>query len=229
MNHKVTAIIAQKRNRLRVNVYLDGSYAFALTRLVVAWLEVGSEIDDEKISRLLADDAREMAYQQALKYLGYRPRTESEVRQNLQDHEIPEEVVEATILRLQQGGLLDDQHFAQTWVENRNEFRPRGGRALAYELHRRGVSDQVIEQTLTGLDEEELAYQAALKYSRKISHLSWQDFRQKMYGFLARRGFNYEVSNSVSARAWEQIHPASSNDHLSKTSGLDDLSDISSQ
>ena len=206
MNHKITALRLQKRNRQRVNVYLDGEFAFGLARIVAAWLQSGQEISDEKIAQLKKEDAREVAYQQILKLLHYRPRTESEMIQNLRKHKVDEEIISEVMDRLKQNGLVDDTRFAQAWVENRNDLRPRSRRALAYELRQRGVDSQVIEQSIEQLDDEALAYQAALQQARKLKKLDWQDFRQKMLGFLARRGFNYEVSAPVVSRVWAEQH-----------------------
>jgi len=206
MEHTITALTAQKRNHQRVNVYLDGEFAFGLSRLVAAWLRVGQTIGDEKIEQLKAEDGREVAYQQAIKYLAYRPRSQAEVRQHLESQDLPPEAIQEALVRLERNGLLNDRQFAQTWIENRSEFRPRGRRALAFELRRLGVSPQVIESSLEGIDENELAYQAGLKQVRKYQRLEWQDFRQKMIAFLARRGFSYEVSNPVAARLWAEQH-----------------------
>jgi regulatory protein len=214
MNYKITALKLQKRNRQRVNVYLDGEYAFGLARIVAAWLSVGQEIDDEKIAQLKHEDEREVAYQRAIKFLNYRPRTLLEIRQNLQKHDIPEEIIVYVLDRLQQAGLINDQHFAENWVENRSELRPRSRHALSFELKQRGIDPQVIEQTLEEIDDEELAYQAALKQARKYKNLEWIDFRRKMYGFLARRGFNYEVSSQATARVWARDHSRQQTDDI---------------
>lgn len=208
MAHKLTALTAQKHNPQRVNVYLDGEFAFGLARIVAAWLEIGQELSDEKIAQLQAEDGRETAYQRALKLLNYRIRSESEVRKNLKEHEIAEEDIEHVIERLKRSGLLNDQAFAQAWVENRSEMRPRSRRALAYELSRRGVDSQVIEQSLEGVDEEGLAYQAAQKRSRKLHSTDWNDFRTKMYRFLAQRGFQYDTIREVTARTWAEMTDA---------------------
>jgi len=213
MNHKITALSVQKRNHQRVNVFLDDEFAFGLTRFVAAWLEVGQEINDEKITQLRDEDAREAAYQQAIKFISYRPRTETEIRRNLAQHQVPEELVNDTLERLRQAGLVNDEVFAQEWVENRNDLRPRSRRALAYELKQKGIDPQIIEQSLEEINDEPLAYQAAFRHANKLRNLEWQDFRQKMYAFLARRGFNYEVSQPVVARVWGEIH-ANSNDNL---------------
>jgi len=206
MNYRITALSVQKRNRERVNVYLDGEFAFGLARIVAAWLQVGQEIDDEKIAQLRGEDALEVAYQQALKQLNYRPRTEAELLRHLKKHEVSEEHIEVVFERLRRNGLVDDARFAQTWVENRTELRPRSRRALSYELRQRGVDRETIEQSLEAIDDEALAYQAAQNQARKLGGLEWQDFRHKLLGFLARRGFNYEASAPAVARVWAELH-----------------------
>jgi len=204
MNHKITALTLQKRNRQRVNVYLDGEFAFGLSRFVAAWLEVGQEISDEKIAELRSQDAREVALQRALKYLDYRPRTEAEIRKHLSDKEVEEEIIDEVVKRLRRNNLVDDARFAENWVENRSEFRPRGKRALAYELRQRGIDRKAIDQVLEDVDEDQLAYQAALKQYRKYRRFDWPDFRKKMFGFLARRGFNYAASAEAIERVWKE-------------------------
>jgi regulatory protein len=206
MNHKITALTLQKRNRQRVNVSLDGEYAFGLARIVAAWLQVGQEISDEKIAQLQIEDAREVAYQRALQFAQFRPRSETEIRQNLQRHAVTSENIDHTIARMRQSGLLNDAAFAQIWVENRNDLRPRSRRALTFELQRRGVDRQLIEETLLEVDDEALAYQAARQRAGRLKDLEWKDFRLKMFRFLAQRGFDYQVSSSVIARVWEETH-----------------------
>lgn len=203
---RITALTLQKRNRQRVNVFLDGEYAFGLARIVAAWLEVGQELSEEKITQLQAEDAREVAYQQALRLIQYRPRSENEIRQLLRRKATPEECVEAAIERLKRSGLINDTGFAQTWVENRAELRPRSRRALAFELSQRGINAQVIEQSLTAIDDDEMAYQAAQRAMRKHKDLEWNDFRQKLYRHLAQRGFNYHSSAQAISRVWQEMH-----------------------
>jgi regulatory protein len=207
MNHKITSLSLQKRNHQRVNVYLDGEFAFGLARIVAAWLKEGQEISDEKIEQLQAEDAREVAYQRAINYLKYRPRSEAELCQDLKKHNVSAEIISSTLERLRLGGLVNDEHFAHLWVENRSELHPRSRLAIAYELKKRGIDRQVIEQSLEPLDDEELAYQAGLKQARKFDRLEWLEFRKKLYGYLARRGFNYEACEAAVKRIWAEIHP----------------------
>ena len=202
---KITALVVQKRNPNRVNVHLDGEYAFGLARIVAVWLRVGQELDEEKLKRLQVEDARERAVQQALLFLSYRARSESEIRQNLRKHEMPEEVIEETLARLRQDGLANDGQFAQAWVENRSTFRPRSRRMLAMELRQKGLNDEAVSSALEDVDDEPLAYEAAKKRAPRLKALEWADFRKKLSEFLARRGFSYSVIAPVVTRIWNEV------------------------
>jgi regulatory protein len=203
---KITAIEAQKTRPNRVNIHLDGDFAFGLARIVAAWLSVGQELSDEKIEQLQAEDARERAFQQAMLFLSYRARSESEIRKNLRKHEIPEAVIEQTIERLRQDGLANDTEFASAWVENRNTFRPRSRRLLAMELRQKGLDDEAIRSAVENVDEEASAYEAAQKRAARFKGLEWNDFRRKLSDFLARRGFSYSVVAPLVARIWNEAH-----------------------
>lgn len=204
MSYTVTALKVQKRNKQRVNVFLDGEFAFGLSRIVVAWLRVGQELTEEEIAALKAKENYEAAFQQALKFLNYRQRSEAEVRRNLEEHQFIEEVILETIERLRRSGLLDDKRFAQNWVENRSEFRPRSRRALLFELRQRGLTEESIDEALEAIDDDELAYQAALKQARKLREADWPVFRNKIANFLVRRGFNYQSISNAVKRVWEE-------------------------
>jgi len=209
MNRRISAVTLQQKNPQRMNIYLDGGYAFGLSRIVAAWLEVGQELSEEKVASLLAEDAIEVAYQKALHFLGYRPRSSAEVRQNLTKRGISDDLVEQTVTRLQQAGLVNDQEFASAWVENRNTFQPRSRSALRMELHRKGLNDEVIQPVLDEqVEEPALARVAARKYARRLAGLEWPEFRRKLGGFLARRGFSYDTLTPVVSEIWKESRMA---------------------
>jgi len=208
---KITAIEVQQRSPNRVNIYLDGEYAFGLARIVAAWLKVSQELDEKKIEQLQAEDAGERALQQAMLFLSYRARSESEIRQNLRKHEIPEAVIDQTLERLRQDGLANDNQFAASWVENRSMFRPRSRRMLAMELRQKGLDDESTQSALQGVDDEALAYEAAQKRAARYKDLQWNDFRKKLSDFLARRGFSYSVTSTVVTRIWNETHAREKN------------------
>ena len=192
-----------------MNVYLDGEFAFGLSVIVAAWLQVGQVLDETRIASLQRDEESETAFQKALHFLSYRPRSSEEVRRNLAKRGISEPLVEATLSRLQTAGLVNDQEFARAWVENRNAFRPRSRLALRTELRAKGLSDDVLQPVLDEqVDESALAFEAARKYVRRLAGCEWPQFRQKLGGFLARRGFSYSVLSPVVSEVWKEFRTA---------------------
>ena len=199
----ITALVVQKRNKERVNVYLDGEFAFGLAMIEALKLHKGQKLSDEDIARLKALDEIEKAHERALNYLSYRPRSVDEVRRNLLE-KYPETAVEAVIERLERAGLLNDQEFARFWVENRDRFKPRSERALRYELRQKGISDADIDLALEALDEEDAARRAAEDRARRYRNADEETFRKRMSDFLARRGFSYGIIRDVVDQLWTQ-------------------------
>ena len=215
MIRRITAIEPQQKNPQRLNIYLDGEFAFGLSRILAAWLTEGQELGEEKIATLQAEDSLEISYQKALHYLGYRPRSSAEIRQNLLKRGTSVDLVEKTITRLQEGGLVNDQEFARTWIENRNTFQPRSKSALRMELHRKGLGDDTLQPVLDELvDDQPLALEAGRKYSHRLSGLAWPEFRMKLSGFLARRGFSYGILAPIVSEIWKESRMADSGETL---------------
>jgi regulatory protein len=201
----ITAIKVQKRNPQRVAIYLDGEFAFGLARIVAAWLNVGKALSDEDILKFKEQDTLEVAYQKALHFISYRPRATAEVQKKLVEKGFSEPDVVETLERLQRNGLLNDAQFAQAWVENRMAFRPRSRRVMAFELRRKGLVDETIDQALgEQVDEESLAYEAGRRQARRLAGLERREFRTKLGAFLGRRGFSYDVVRPVVDRLWAE-------------------------
>jgi regulatory protein len=201
---KVTALRVQARNKSRVNVYLDGKYAFGVAKIVAARLAIGQELDEPAIARLKGADDVEQAYERALKFLAPRPRSESEVRRRLKQHEIEPELIDAVVERLRRAALLDDQAFAAYWVENRAAFRPRSKRVLRAELKQKGLSDDAVRSALAETDDAGAAYTLAAQRARRLAGLARIEYRRKLGDFLARRGFSFDVIEPVVDRLWNE-------------------------
>jgi regulatory protein len=201
----ITALKPQKKNRERVNVYLDGRYTFSLTAIEAATLRRGQFLSDQEIEDLLERDSFQKAYDRALRFLSYRPRSEGEMRRYLQGKRVSPAIEAEVVERLTLAGLLDDQAFASYWVENRESFKPRGRHALRYELRQKGLSEEFIALALEDIDEEDSAYRALINRARRIAPLDRGAFRKKLGSFLRRRGFSYEAINAVLERAWQEM------------------------
>jgi regulatory protein len=191
----ITALQSQRHNRERVNVYLDGEYAFGLAAIEAARLRRGQVLSDAEITALKALDQRHQAFEQAVRFLRYRPRSRAEMEHYLRRKHVTEDVLCDVLNRLEQASYLDDEAFAQYWVENRQRFRPCSQRALNYELHQKGVDHQIIASALSEQDDEAAAWQAIESRLPRWSTLSVDELQRKVVGFLSRRGFGYETIN----------------------------------
>lgn len=213
----ITALRFQQRTADRVNVYLDGQFAFSLPAVDAAGLRVGQFLDDTTIAQLQATDRRQKAYDRAVRYLSFRPRSVAEVRRYLAKTEDDPEVIAAVISRLTENGYLDDSEFARFWVENRQRFRPRGSAALRQELRQHGVDSETIAAALADMDPSEAAYQAGLGQAMKLANLAHTDpvlCRRKLSEFLLRRGFDHETVQETVSRLMTELRAESPEDIL---------------
>ncbi len=197
MAGKITALEAQKRARERVNVYLDGEFAFGLSLALAMSLKVGDVLTDEDIARLQAADAVERAREYALTLLDHRPRSEAELRGRLKQKGFADSAIDAVIERLRQVGLVDDLAFARFWAEQRQRAHERGRALLRAELRLKGIPDAIIEQVCADYDETEALRQAAREQLYKLRHVPEAEQRQRLVARLMRRGFSYTAINDL--------------------------------
>jgi len=161
-------------------------------------LKVGDEIDPQEVRRT---DLSVSLLEKALNWLTLRPRSKKEIRDYLMKKtkslktggSLREEVME----KLGELKLIDDEKFALWWLEQRQQFRPKGRWVLSGELRQKGVDrqliDQILDETLNEGDELELAAKVLAKRGGRFSKLALREKKQKFYNLLARRGFGSEV------------------------------------
>lgn len=205
MMRTITAIEAQKRRRDRVNVFLDGGFAFSLGIEVVGerGLHSGQALTDSQIEELERADLFQKCLNAALRFLSYRPRSEAEIRTRLR-RGFEGETIDRVLLQLKARGMIDDAAFAQFWREDRESFSPRSRRLLKLELRRKGVDLELVGAVLEGIDEEESAYRAAQRRVRLLAREDHDTFKRKLGPFLRRRGFSYEVISRAIERLWQE-------------------------
>jgi regulatory protein len=206
----ITALRA-KDGKKQVSVFIDGSFSFAISDEVAATagLKVGQHLSAEQIEELKKADIYHNCFGAALHYLGYRPRSEAEVRKRLLRRGFNHEVVDKVIVGLKERQLIDDLAFAHYWRDNRLSFRPRSRRLIKLELRQKGVTAEKANEAVADLDDESAAYEAGLKKVRVISGLEYREFRRYLYDHLRRRGFDYGAIDSAVARLWQELQPDS--------------------
>ncbi len=202
----VVDVTYPSKNPSLCRVRLDDGTILNLSPASVAGegLQVGASLKEERVELLRDLESLEKAKGAALRYLGYRPRSEGEVRTKLKRLGIETNITERTMDYLKERDLVNDHTFVRFWKENRLAFRPRSSFLIKQELMRKGVPPQVIDEEVGDVDEQEAAYQAALKKLRTLDCQDYHTFREKLGSFLRRRGFSYSVITLTVDRLWEQ-------------------------
>lgn len=209
---QVTALRSARGRGKRVNVYLDGRFAFSLEAEVVLTerLKVEQELTGEQISVLAKTDNFQRCLNAAMRYLSYRPRSEFELRERLCRRNFDDESISGVVARLKELGLVDDREFAQFWQDNRQAFSPRSSSLTRLELRRKGVAEEVIGQVVNPAGDGEGAYRAALGKARRLQLSDYQSFRRRLGEYLRRRGFSYGVINNTVQQLWQEMKEADS-------------------
>jgi len=183
------------------------------------------ELPQAKRERLAQVDDPQVVLDAGLRFLEARPRSIGETRRRLTQAGYREELVAAALEKLSEYGMLDDEAFAQLWVESRDRASPRGEHALMLELRQKGVDPTVIAATLrarrdaatqwqpgeTGAAEREEApvtpdeagaRKLLARHARTLERVpDARVRRQKAYMLLARKGFGPDVASAIS-REW---------------------------
>ncbi len=202
---KITALHNGRGRGKRVNIFLDGKFAFSLEAEVAAreGLQVEQELSADQIEALARSDNFHRCLNAAIHYLSYRPRSESELRERLGQRGFDGDTLEAVITRLKERGLVDDMALAQFWKDNRESFSPRSRWLTRLELRRKGVANDIIDQVVDAIDDDASAYRAALSKAHSLPQSDYQGFRRRLGEYLKRRGFSYGVINHTVERLWQ--------------------------
>ena len=204
---KITAIRVGRGRGKRVNVFLDGKFGFTLDAEVATkdGLQLGQELSDYQIEALARSNRFHRCLNTAAHYLGYRPRSEAEVRERLQQRGFDGDSVTAVLAKLKEQGLVDDMAFAQFWKDNRQSFSPRSQWLTKLELRQKGIAADIIDQVVdAAADDDNSAYRAALSKARSLPLSDYQGFRRRLGEYLKRRGFGYRVINQTVERLWQE-------------------------
>ena len=144
----------------------------------------GLDADPESVARTILLDQ-----------LTGRARSRRELADKLRQREVPEEIATRLLDRFEELGLIDDAAFAEAWVSGRHTAKGLAPRALAQELRRKGVDDEVAREALDQVDDaQQVATARALvrKKLRSLDRFGGLDEAartRRLVGMLARKGY----------------------------------------
>lgn len=192
--------IESQRNEERVNIYLNGEFAFGLMKEIQYKYDLneGMNIDKEYIDTVLMEEEQSKANNCALRFLAYRQRSEKEIIDKLKKKGFEDKFIENTLVYLKHYGLVDDIEFAKSFMKDKINLNKYGPQRIKYELYRKGISQEIIEGVL---EEDEDEYSRALKLAKKKMSSYKNDDRNAIYrklgGFLQRKGYSYDSISKI--------------------------------
>lgn len=193
---RITDIRQAVKNENRVNVFVDGKYSFSLdvSQVVELELKVGQKISAKDLEEFKSVSEFGKLYQRALEWVLTRPRSERETRDYLYkkvyDKKLDKGYINKIIDKLRDKKYLDDEGFAEWYVENRFVKKGISQKRLKMELMKKGVSNEIIEKVLSVRnDEEEILKMIAKKRDK------YDD--DQLIQYLCRQGFSFELARNL--------------------------------
>jgi regulatory protein len=193
----ITAIVAAARHPGRFEVDVNGrSFAsLSIEGLERLRISIGSDITD-RLDAVLAEAARLAVYDRALNMLAFRARSGAELSRALVRKGADREHVSQAIHRLVEQGFIDDAAFARAFTRAKVVGASHSRRRVQQELQRKGVARDVAAEAIgevlveEGIDQLALIEAAARRKLRTLAGMEPAVRRRRLYGFLARRGFD---------------------------------------
>jgi len=196
----ITSAIKQKNNPEMLRISIDGEYAFSIPEDEYFRLNL---YEEKELTQLEIDTIREesvikLAKRSGIRLLAARDRSEQEVRDRLLQKGFDADVTESAILQLKSMGYVNDSLFARKFVSDRLKLKPMSKKALAVELQKKGIEQELISEVLDEceLDELSMAHRLAKKKYGKYD-LNDPKIQRKVYSFLAYRGYSQSIAQEV--------------------------------
>ena len=211
---KVTKIEPQKHNKNRYSIYVDDKFAIGVDREIVWTLNLyeGLEIDANMLERISYTEEKRKVKEKALNLLTYRARSKKELIDRLKEKGEVQPQAEINIIadvigELETIGLVNDNGFAELWVRERSKLY--GPFRLRAELIKKGIAQEIIDKTLSELNEPDIARRLAQKWMDRHKEVRPQNLppdvlKRRLFSFLMRRGISYETINSL-YQCWEAL------------------------
>lgn len=200
---KITSIEPQKRNKNRFSLYIDDKFYMGVDQEVIIkhFLTKDMEVDEEFLNDIIKTEEKNKAINTACNYLGFKPRTEKEVRTKLKDKGFDEDIINNTIEFLYKYDYLNDYNYGKLLINDKKTFKKAGKGLLKQELYKKGINKDIIEELVEesyDYDEEySMAYEVALKKYKLIKNEDKNAIYRKLSSLLARKGYSFDIINKV--------------------------------
>jgi regulatory protein len=138
------------------------------------------------------EKSRKAALELAVRLIAARSHSRHELKEKLEKRGFDSESITRTLERLDQLRLLDDRAYAGSCMTSMARRRPEGKLKSRARLKQKGLSDEIIDEAISGSDQAALCLSAAEKKMRILSG-SPELKKKKLIAFLQYRGFDWET------------------------------------
>jgi len=179
-------------------VYIDGDFETSLNAEQIARFNVseGRVLTDDELRAFREGLSQAKLRDTAFRILSRRPHSEKELRDKLLQRGFEKRAIFGLVDEFREKNYLNDDEFAEKWVEDRMRMKPRGRRMLVQELLAKGIrrstAERIVKEKLTETDQSAVAFELILARRRKFASENWVDTKGKMYNFLRYRGFDLD-------------------------------------
>ncbi|HLV25466.1 MAG TPA: regulatory protein RecX [Gemmatimonadales bacterium] len=198
IGNTIDDILPHPRLSGRYRVIAAGAPIAIVSATMVGELSLApGRVLDEGLSHALANESLILAaYDKAVALLAVRNRGTVELQRRLERAGYEAGAVAKAVSRLAEQGFLDDEQLSLQVARARLASGHAGSRRVEQELARMGVARDVAQAAVTsvaedeGIDEGESALALARRRAGSLRGLEPEVARRRLYGFLARRGFD---------------------------------------
>ena len=196
----ITKIEEGKRNKERVNIYIDNEYAFSVSKEILYKedLKLNDSVNIEDLREIVKKDNYIKCKNSALRIVERIYKSERELKDKLLLKGYDKDSIEKTMEFLKEYNFLSDNNYTKMYVKDKSKFQ--GKNKIKFDLYRKGIDEEIIQEELSSIDEEderEVAYNLVLKKYNVISKRESDKYKlsQKLYRYIVSKGYSYDIAS----------------------------------
>lgn len=204
----ITKIEEGKRNKERVNIYIDNEYAFSVNKEILYKenLKVDDNVNIEDLREIVKKDNYIKCKNSALRIVERSYKSEKELKDKLLLKGYDKDSIEKTMEFLKEYNFLSDNNYTKMYVKDKSKFQ--GKNKIKFDLYRKGIDEEIIQEELSSIDEEderEVAYNLVLKKYNVIAKRESDKYKlsQKLYRYIVSKGYSYDIASYAIKKALE--------------------------
>jgi len=199
---KITKIEYQKKNKERLNIYIDDEYGFSvdISILIEYSLKKDMVLDDSLIDDILRSEERTSVYNYGISILSRYARSEYELRLKMKNKGFEPELIDKAVSTLKEQKYLDDDRYCEMFINDKINISKDGVRKIKEALYYKGIDKKIIEEKIKNISQDSEEERALILGSKKLPNIKETDTRKKiakLSNYLIGKGFEYETVNKT--------------------------------